>query len=404
MNKQKILFAIHRLGAGGAEKSLVSLLNSMPLDKYEIDVMAIDPTGIFRSQLPVRVNVVGAPKELMCQFAKITDRKFWKNATIKSCIIKIGSIIGDRLRGKKSRAKQCHIQYYNEVWQNYIPECSTQYDVAISYIDDLNYYVIDHVRAKKKILWCHNDYNKLDFVANYDYQYYARADIICTISELCKKSLLENFPNMGCKFEVVENISSSRIINAQAEMLEEMEKSGDGFMSDKRFKLVSVGRLSAQKGFDYAIDAAKILKENGMNFCWYILGEGALRKKLEEQIRKNNVSECVKLIGIRSNPYPYIKQADIFVMPSRYEGKSIALDEAKILCKPIVVTRFPSVYDAIKDGEDGCIAEISANSVANNIFKLFQDKTLQSCFIHKLQNENSSNESQVIDKFLKLIG
>ena len=403
MNKTHILFVIHRLAAGGAEKSLVSLLNSLPLDRLEVDLMALDPTGIFRNQLPPEVNVINAPKELVCQFSKISGRAFWRHATAKSLAIKIGSIIGDRLRGKRSRTRLCHNQYYNEVWRKFIPKLSKAYDVVVSYIDGLNYYAIDHVTAKKKILWCHNDYNKLDFIASYDHPYYEKADKVCTISELCRKSLVENFPDLENKFEVVENISSPRIIKVQAEQTGEMVVSDDGFVRDRRFKMVSIGRLSEQKGFDYAIDAAKILKAKGVDFCWYILGEGPLRKQLEEQISANHVSECVKLVGVRSNPYPYIRQADIFVMPSRYEGKSIALDEAKILCKPIVVTNYPSVADAIKNGTDGFIVETTPGAIAEGLLKLYGDRQLRESFIGNLQKEDCGNEKQVVEKFLGLI-
>ena len=401
--KQQILFVIHRLDAGGAEKSLVSLLNSLPLDEFNIDLMAVDPTGIFRSQVPNAVNIVAAPRELICQFARVTASRFRHYATLKLLAIKIKGIIGDHIRGEKSRKQRCHVQYYNDIWRNNIPEYHKEYDVAVSYIDGLNYFVIDHVRAKKKILWCHNDYNKLDFVPEYDRPYYDKANKVCTISEQCKKSLIENFPQAKDKIEVVENISSSRIINAQADNLGEMEQSGDGFIKDNRFKIVSIGRLTEQKGFDYAIEAAKILKDKGLSFCWYILGEGPLRNTLEEQAEKCGVAEFTRFIGIRSNPYPYIKGADIFVMPSRYEGKSIALDEAKILCKPIVVTDYPSVHDAIVNGDDGLVVEINANSIAEGILKLYENKQLQNTFIHNLRKEDCSNEKAVVNKFLELI-
>ena len=193
------------------------------------------------------------------------------------------------------------------------------------------------------------------------------------------------------------------MIERQADNLEEMKKIKDGFWEDKRFKIVSIGRLTEQKGFDFAIDAAKILTEKGFKFCWYILGEGPLRKSLETQIKLNGVSDYIRLLGIRSNPYPYIKYADIFVMPSRYEGKSIALDEAKVLCKPIVVTNYPSVNDAIIDGQNGMIVDIDAESIAKGILALYNNDILKSLFVNNLKIEDNSNEHRVVEKFLSLI-
>lgn len=399
---KRILFVIHRLGAGGAEKSLVSLLNSIPLKDFEVNLMAIDSTGIFRDKLPSIVKLVNAPRELVCQTTQIKTALFWKHANIKTTIWKIWTIISCRLRSKKNKVQKSHDQFYNDIWRSKTPDYPKQYDVAVSYMDCVNYYVIDHVKAKKKILWCHNDYNKLEYKPTYDHYYYEKADTICTISESCKQSLVENFPDLSNKFEVIENISAAKTIKIQAEIFDEMQQSNDGFMKDKRCKLVSIGRLTMQKGFDYAIDAAKILKEKGFNFCWYILGEGPLHKALQTQIMANNVSECVKLIGIRSNPYPYIKQADIFVMPSRYEGKSIALDEAKILCKPIVVTNYPSVKDAIKNGSNGIIVEINTASIAEGILRL-NEMDIKRKLESTLARENNSNEEQVVESFMNLI-
>lgn len=403
MLKKKILFVIHRLDAGGAEKSLVSLLNSLPLDQFDIDLLSVDPTGIFLNQVPKEIKLLNVPRELICQNTQIMRKYFWQNVTVRTFIIKLRCIIGDHLRGYSSKKRMSHIQYYNEIWKQHTPDCQKKYDVAVSYIDDLNYYVIDHVKAEKKILWCHNDYNKLNLVSEYDLPYYKKADKICTISEQCKISLVENFPSQNDKIEVVENISSVRLINAQAEIYKEMQLKGDGFIDDKRFKLVSIGRLSEQKGFDYAVDAAKILKQKDIDFCWYILGEGPLRHTLENQAKKNDVSDVIKFIGIRSNPYPYIKNADLYVMPSRYEGKSIALDEAKILCKPIVVTNYPSVHDAIENKIDGLIVDTNAEKIADGIMLLYKNGSLRNTFINNLKQTNYGNEKKVVTKFLKLL-
>lgn len=403
MDKKKILFVIHRLDAGGAEKSLISLLNSLPLESFEIDLLAVDPKGIFHNQVPATVNMVKAPCELVGQNAPISQKRFWENVTIEIFFIKIYCIICNHFRGEKSKKEMCHSQYYNKIWKHHVPENPKEYDVAVSYIDGMNYYVIDHVKAKRKILWCHNDYNKLDLIPEYDLPYYEKADKICTISEQCKKSLLDNFPSLYSKIDVIENISSPRMIFEQANLFEEIKLSGDGFLDDKRFKIVSVGRFAQQKGFDFAVDSAKILLSKGLSFCWYILGDGELRGQLEEAVKKKGVSNVIKFIGIRSNPYPYIKNADLYVMPSRYEGKSIALDEAKILCKPIVVTRYPSVGDAIINGKDGLIVDINAQAIADGIMKLYNDKNLCKTFIRNLELEDCSNEKQVVTKFLELL-
>ncbi|CCX68428.1 putative uncharacterized protein [Prevotella sp. CAG:255] len=403
MKKTRLLFVIHRLDAGGAEKSLISLLNSLPLDLFDIDLMAINPNGIFRNQIPEKVHLITASRELICKSEKITSKRFWQYTNIKTLLIKVACILGDRLRSNNSKKLKSRGQFDNDIWKSHIPDCKNEYDVAISYMDGVNYYVIDHVKAKRKILWCHNDYNKLEYKPEYDEKYYGKAYKVCTISDVCKKSLVENFPKLSDNFKVVENISSARIINTQAKMHEEMKHANDGFAEDRRLKIVSIGRLSEQKGFDYAVEAAKAIKDKGLEFGWYVLGEGPLRSSLEEQANDCGVKENIKFIGIRSNPYPYIKDADLYVMPSRYEGKSIALDEAKILCKPIVVTNYPSVGDAIINGKNGLIVDINAQAIANGIMKLYNNKGLREELVSNLKQEDCSNEKQVVAKFLELV-
>lgn len=401
--KKKLLFAIHKLGAGGAEKSLATLLQCVPLDDYDVTLLAFDPSGIFRSQIPENVKVVGGPDDVVCEGAKILSPVFWRHCNLRLLYIKIRCILGNKLRSKASWKRKCHGQYYNEVWKNRIKDFDGEYDIAISYMDGVNYYVIDHVNAKRKILWCHNDYNKLDYLPSYDLTYYEKAEKVFTISEVCCQSLRDNFPSIREKFDVIENISSATMINSQAADVSELLASNDGFNNDSRFKVVSIGRLTDQKGFDMAVEAAKILQNKGIKFCWYILGEGELRGKLEQMVADKGVSDCIKFIGIRSNPYPYMKGADLFAMTSRYEGKSIALDEAKILAKPIVVTNYPSVSDAIENGVTGLIVNMDSVAIADGIETLYRDKDARKKLSSFLLSKDWSNEKPVVDKFMKVL-
>ena len=164
------------------------------------------------------------------------------------------------------------------------------------------------------------------------------------------------------------------------------------FEEQNRVKLLSVGRLGAQKGFDLAIKSAKILKDRGVDFIWIILGEGPDRKKLQEQIDADELNNNVKLIGIRSNPYVYIKKCDIFVQTSRFEGKSIVLDEAKIFCKPIVVTNYPTVGDSIVDGQNGLIVEMDECSIADGIQRLLENTILAESFVSELRKAEGNEK------------
>jgi glycosyltransferase involved in cell wall biosynthesis len=146
-----------------------------------------------------------------------------------------------------------------------------------------------------------------------------------------------------------------------------------------------------------------LLNKKGLNFCWYVIGEGELLKELKKNIIEKGLEKRFILLGTRSNPYPYIKNADIFVMTSRYEGKSIALDEAKILCKPIVSTKYPSVSDNIEDGINGILVEQNATSIAEGLYKLSTDKDLREKLSKQLSQKNTSNEETVISQIMAFI-
>ena len=149
------------------------------------------------------------------------------------------------------------------------------------------------------------------------------------------------------------------------------------------------------KGYDLAIKAARVLKEQGFVFCWIVIGEGQERKTLEEMINKYNLGESFKLIGLRSNPYAYISKADIAVQSSKYEGKSIFVDEAKILGKVFVSTNYETVYDQIEDGQTGVVVEMTPESLANGIMCAYKDNVLRDTIQNNLQRENLDNIKEI---------
>ena len=180
-----------------------------------------------------------------------------------------------------------------------------------------------------------------------------------------------------------------------------VKKDDDPFFKESRKKIISIGRLNNQKGFDLAIDAAEILKERGIDFLWYVLGDGGLRNMLQEQIDKKGLQNNFVLAGIRKNPYCYISECDVFVQSSRFEGKSIALDEAKILCKPIVVTNYVTVVDSITHEKNGFITEINAKSIEEGIYRVLTEDRLRDSLVEELKSEDNGNEKE-IEKYTQL--
>ena len=166
--------------------------------------------------------------------------------------------------------------------------------------------------------------------------------------------------------------------------------------------ILSIGRLVPVKSFDLAIKAAQILKQKNIHFNWYIIGDGILRTDLEKLIEKLDLTQHVFLLGLQTNPYKFMKRADIIVQSSSYEGKSIVIDEAKILCKPIVSTNYTTVYDAIKDRETGIITKMTPESLANGIYSLSQDSELRQAIIAHLSMSTYDNKDN-INQYISLL-
>lgn len=392
---KNILIAIYGLGCGGAEKSLISFLLALPKDKWKIDLLVASPHGMYMSRIPGYVHLLSGEYELENVTTRFQDRRK-KISGVNDLLNQINWILHSRLI--KDNGQLNHEEWRWNIWGRRIPRLEKEYDLALSYISGTNYYVIDKVNAKKKVLWIHNEFEKLGYNYEFERPYYEKADKIVTISQACVESLLNVYPDFKDKTLVLENISSEETIHSLAQLKPE----GDPYFSYMGIKILSVGRLMEQKGFDYAIYAAHLLKKKGIHFLWYILGEGNLRTTLQDQINKLDLKNEVKLVGIRENPYPYMAACDIFAQTSRYEGKSIALDEAKILCRPILITNYATAKDSVKNGYNGIIVEMTPEAIANGLEKLALNPKFCQKLTERLQLEENSNEKE-IKKYITLI-
>lgn len=397
----KVLIVIHDFGSGGAQKSLVSFLRGLEkadlLAKYDIDILVSDNYGIFKKDVPAAVNIQLADSTITWMNCPLRNKRIWKNMSVKSLIGEIRWILWQKFNlGPKTQSGARKIW---ECWNKFVPKNMNVYDIAISYINGwANYYVMDKVIAKKKVLWIHNDYQMQPHDIDFDERYYDNCDQIVTISEECKNSFLKSFPALKNKINVLQNITIVEDVldkakNGQTPELE---------LATEKLKIVSVGRLSQQKAFHIAIEAAAILKKIGLDFVWLILGEGEERHSLEAQIRNCELNNYVFLVGIKENPYVYIDRCDLFVQTSIYEGKSIVLDEAKILLKPIVVTNYPTIKDSITNMENGIITGIDGHSVADAIVRLASDNKLQAYFKRNLEIERTNSKSE-LDKYVHIM-
>ena len=390
---RKILFVIPSMRIGGAEKSLVNLLNLIDLNKYDVNLLMFKPEGDLLQQIPSGIHILETEPSLFYAY-KCDKNVFSHKSGIRSEILRILSTgICKILYGDCARQKRW-IDFYRPL----LPKHMGEYDVAIGYLEgDASYYVIDKVNAKRKILWVHSNFENIkknEDAAVYR-EYFCKADRVVSISDKCVQILQDNYPDMKNKFMFLPNLTSSVVLNntANANINEEFSKDD--------FNIVSVGRLTEAKGFDMAIDALKILKDHKVPVHWWIIGDGELRKCLEKQAKDNSVEEYLTFLAFKANPYPYMNKADLIVQTSRWEGKSVVLDEAKILGKPILATAYATVKDQVENGKEGVIVEMNAESIAKGVECLVEDESVLNRIRNYLMARDYGNQSEIV-KYYKL--
>ncbi|MEL1240105.1 glycosyltransferase [Flavobacterium flavipallidum] len=391
--KKSIVFVIPSLDAGGGEKSLVNLLNCIDFNQYEVDLILLNKKGIFLKSVPAEVNILELNEDylIFTKNIKLAIVEFIKKGKLKLAFsrfmyaLKLFSIQNSGIAEQRS-------------WKYIVKSIKlpfAKYDAAVGFLEKSSiYFIIDCIEAKKKIGFIHNDYNKLNLDASIDEKYFRNLDVIATVSEECATVLKERFPDFLKKIKVIYNIVSEELIHKLA-----LEKAN---INKSVPIILSIGRLHPQKGFDLAIDAALILKENNIHFQWLVIGEGEQRMELTKRIKEKGLEKNFILLGLKENPYPYLKAATVYVQPSKYEGKSIAIDEAKILNKPIIVTNFSTAKDQIQSNVNGIITEMKPDALAIAISNLLDDNNLQTSLAENLSKEKLGTEDE-INKIYQLI-
>ena len=391
--KKKLLFVHPRMAFGGAEKSLQTLLGAIDAAQYDIDLFLFRQEGELLGLLPEYVRLLPIPQTAETFSLPIKDAcaAFLRQGRADLALARARFSSAVRGNASMRTLEQRGWKYQKKAFAP-LPQT---YDAAIAYLEGSPiYFCADLVRAKRKIAYIHNDYRKLQMNAAFDAEYLARFDAIVTVSDACAAVLREEFPVLAERVRVVENIISPDTLSAAS-------RQGDGF--DDGFdglRLLTLGRIEPQKGYDIALDACASLAPR-FDFRWYVLGDGPQKAQIEEKIRALHLEDRFILLGTRLNPYPFLASCDIYVQPSRFEGKSIALEEAKALRRPIVTTAFTTVADQIEDGVTGSVAEIDASSIAEKLSALLSDAGLRARYTQNLQSY-AGNASE-IEKFYALL-
>ena len=393
---------MHYMAIGGAERALLGLLNAINTDRVVVDLFINQHTGEFMPLIPKNINLL---PELRGYNA--IERRM-------VTILKEGQvgILYGRLKAKwqhkryhstlsapKKSVDSSGFQFVADAVDPFLPPLSNlgEYDLAISFLQPHNI-VLRKVNARKKVAWIHTDYSTIHVNAEKELKIWGQFDYVASISPDCTRSFLKTFPSLKDKIIEIENILSSEYVRQQADLFDVSQE-----IPPSNINLVSVGRFCLAKNYDNVPDIARRIVNKGYaNLRWYLIGFGGDEPLIRQKIAETGMENHVIILGKKDNPYPYIKACDIYVQPSRYEGKSVTVREAQILCKPVVVTNYPTAQSQIRNGVDGVIVPMDNDGCASGIVGIISDKQLQSDISKYLHTHDYGNESEV-EKIYNLI-
>lgn len=367
---KKILFMCINMNIGGTEKALLTMLNEIDSSKYDITLLMLEEYGGFLNEIPkfVKVKYVDLYKEIK-EFVKeppqLVAKKLMKNK-------KYASGFNTLLSYALAKVTKDISYYYKYLLRN-VNEIDEEYDLAVAYagpMDFITYFVLNKIRAKKKAQWIHFDITKIGFNKEFAEKNYSKFDKIFVVSKEGKDKLIKLIPSLQDKTETFFNIISSKLIK-------DMSNKESGFDDDfSGIRILTVGRLSSEKGQDLTIPVLYMLKNEGYNVKWYCIGDGYEKEVYINKIKQLKLEDYYILLGSRLNSYPFMKECDIYMQPSRHEGYCITLCEARCFDNPIVTTNFTGANEQIINEENGLVCDISEEGIYQSIKRLLDDRNL----------------------------
>lgn len=385
------------MNIGGTEKALLNMISAMPLDKFDITLLLLEKYGGFLDMIPSRVNVI-----YLKDYQKIDPLvKSPLHQTIIHALTKGRVLLSIRflyyyIRWKIIKDQIPYLKYLTKQ----LPCIHGEYDIAVAYagpMDLISYFVIENIKAKRKAQWIHFDISKIGINERLVAKLYRQFDRVFVVSDEGKEQFVSAFPYLKDKAEVFLNVISEEVILKLA-------REGYGYEDNYNgLRLLTVGRLSKEKGQDLAIRVMARLKQDDYDVRWYCIGEGNARKEFQDQINEKGLKQDFILLGAQTNPYPFMAQCDVYIQPSRYEGFCITLSEAKCFHKPILSTDFTGANEQLINNVTGKIVHFDEGDMYEAIKLLLENSSLKATFRRNLQRETVDTIKE-LDKLYKLIG
>lgn len=378
--KKRILFVINTMGRAGAEKCLMSMLKYMDKEKYDISLFSVINRGEMFDYVPEGVRILNEnpctesvlDKRAKKELAKI----ILKNGFRKGYFFKEAGYLRKMISYQRKREGIDFKKLFWKLLSDHAPKQKETYDLAVAYIQGAaTYYVMDHIHAKKKITFLHNEFIDSGYCPELEEAYYEQADGIYCVSKSICDHFADIYPKLAGKMEVFYNLLDVEEIKEKSLKKEELsplfqKKEGETV-------LLTAARLAPVKAYDLAVPALSLVRKQGYNVKWYALGDGPEKDAIERMIREYELEDHFILLGAHRNPYPYIANCDIYVQATRYEGCCTSISEAVILGKPVIASDCDGNKEQMARYETGILVALNAEDIAKGIIRAVSDKELR---------------------------
>ena len=383
--KRKLLFVIESLVAAGAERSLISLLAALDYSRFDVDLQLFRYGGDLERYLPTQVNLLppfdytlfaekNTWKQLLSLDTRKTARRFLYSLMIRM--------------GKSTHADKARL--YWKTIGGCLPQKEGRYDTAIAYSQGIpTFYVADKVRADKKLAWVNVGYSLSKRNHSFQSAFYDKMLHIVCVSETTKAIFDEGFPSCSSRTLVIRDRIDSSLIR-------KLSKEYSARLGGDVPAILTVARFAPQKGYDLTLEACRLLKDRGIRFRWYAIGQGPLRKEMELFVQENHLQDHFVFLGTFANPYPYFKAAKLYVQTSRHEGFGLSIAEARVLGIPVVTTEFDSVWQQMVQEKNGLVVPQNPVAVADAIERLLTDNSLYDSIVSYLAQESFDSDNTLL--------
>lgn len=372
---KRIAIVLHGASVGGIETALVNMLNIIDLKKYSVVLISNFKGNPCLSKLPPEIKLIDLDqyeyKKVVCNYIK------------KFRFLSVARMILLYLKSKFTKSYSKRAELISKSF-NISDEL---YDCAIAYKQDYGTLctALNQIKSSKKIMWLHGpiwheqnpDEQYLKWVSSFDKVFGVSQDVVDRLNA--------TFPEVKSKSEVFLNIMDKKEIISKSQLCTEEVRTelGEG----AELKLISVGRFCEAKNFENVPFMCKRIIELGIDVKWFLIGYGELEDEIKDNIKKTDMDDHVIILGQKENPFPYISNCDVYIQPSRIEGRSISVVEAQILAKPVIITEYPTAHAQLRDGFDGIIVPMETMECAEKIAEVLKNK--------KVLEELSENTKKV---------